>query len=436
MEKKKGFYLSSKKYFYSSETNTLLNGELAKHYEKYSDARKIQVEDFKIDTDSIRMGLTKIKQIIFESTQRCNLKCAYCTYESGEYLFGRQPGSSKSISFDTAKMSLKRLWEIIKDRDNRKLTIGFYGGEPLLNFGTIKKIVSYAKELLRNWSITFTMTTNATLLNQQIIGYLIENNFLTYVSLDGPQSNHDSKRVYPSGKGSFRKVMENLELIRNTNEEYYRERVYFSAVFSKDLSIENVIDFFSNNQLVKNNEARLGYVTSTDTSYYDKYPYDAEQFNRTMDKVFESIKAKKREGKELSSIEEDLCSQHNILLESLLNKRFNTLMGTCFYDSRLYVDAEGGFHICEKMNNKFQFGNAFDGFDYDKMAEITTQYIKLLENNCCHCEVRFICNKCYIHFAKNGTFQVTEEYCRKEKQAIKKKLEKAISFQQKGMNKL
>ena len=431
MKNKKGFYLSGKKYYYSAETNTLLNGELAEHFEKFSDAMEVQVEDFRIDTDSLRKGLQRIKQIIFESTQKCNLKCAYCTYESGEYFYSRQSGGSKSISFDTAKNSLLQLWKIIKDRDNRDLTIGFYGGEPLLNFETIKRIVSYAKELFRDWSIKYAMTTNATLLNRQIIGYIIKNNFLTYVSIDGPQTNHDSKRLQANGKGSFRKVMENLELIRNTNEEYYRERVYFSAVFSKDLPIADVVDFFNNDQLVKNNQARLGYVTSTDSTYYDRYPYDAEQLNRAIEMVFESIKEKKREGKELSSIEEALCGPDHFLLESLLNKKFNTLMGTCFFDSRLYVDADGGFHICEKMNSHFQFGNAFDGFNYDKMAEIATQYIELLENNCRGCEFRFLCNKCYIHFAKDGTFQVTEEYCRKEKQAIKKMMEKAISFQEK-----
>ena len=44
------------------------------------------------------------------------------------------------------------------------------------------------------------------------------------------------------------------------------------------------------------------------------------------------------------------------------------LMGACFYDSRLHVDAESGFHISEKMNPHFQLGNAYDGFEYDKMA--------------------------------------------------------------------
>jgi uncharacterized protein len=79
------------------------------------------------------------------------------------------------------------------------LTIGFYGGEPLLNFETIKRIVSYAKELYQNWSLTFTMTTNATLLDQQMIDYIIEKDFLIYVSLDGPRENHDSKRLQVNG---------------------------------------------------------------------------------------------------------------------------------------------------------------------------------------------------------------------------------------------
>jgi len=426
-----GIYLCDNKYYYCSDTNTLLNAELAELYKENSDERKINITDISVDIDSVRDNLKKVKQIIFEGTQKCNLQCAYCTYESGEYKYSRQPGSSKSLTFDTAKRSINHIWDIIKDRDNKELTIGFYGGEPLLNFGTIKKIVSYAKELLRGWSIKFTMTTNGTLLNRQTIDYIINENFLIHVSLDGPQQSHDSKRTFKNSKGSYHKVMENLSLLKSVDEKYYRDQVYFSVVYSKDLPFENLFHFFRNEELVNRNETKLGYVTSTDTSYYDKYPFDKELFDKSKERIFDSIKSKENEGKELLPIERAFCSQQHILKESLLRREFTTLMGTCFYDSRLYVDAVGGFHICEKINPRFQFGNAYDGFDFHKMVDITTQYVQLLKENCAQCEVRFICNKCYIHFAKDGSFQVSDEYCKKERLAIKKMLENTIYLQEK-----
>lgn len=48
------------------------------------------------------------------------------------------------------------------------------------------------------------MTTNGTLLNKEVIEYLVKNNFKITVSIDGPKEVHDRSRHFAdTDKGSF-----------------------------------------------------------------------------------------------------------------------------------------------------------------------------------------------------------------------------------------
>ena len=91
------------------------------------------------------------------------------------------------------------------------------------------------------------MTTNGTLMSEEIIYFLVENEIDLLISLDGPQSEHDKHRIYPSGKGSYQKVNSNLELIWNIDKTYYERHVRFNAVFTPLTNLYKVIEYFSQN---------------------------------------------------------------------------------------------------------------------------------------------------------------------------------------------
>ena len=98
------------------------------------------------------------------------------------------------MKWDVAKKAidfLKRAFP--KMQKNRH--IGFYGGEPLLNFELIERAVEYAKKLFGE-DMSFAITTNATLVNDKIAEYFAKNNFNIIISLDGPQEMHDAKSAY------------------------------------------------------------------------------------------------------------------------------------------------------------------------------------------------------------------------------------------------
>lgn len=116
---------------------------------------------------------TKMGQLILQVTQNCNLRCEYCVY-SGNY--ETRGHTNKKMDFQTAKKAIDFLAEHSKNRN--EVIIGFYGGEPLLEFSLMKQCVEYAEERLKGKKIEYSITTNATLLTDDVIKYFITNEFL------------------------------------------------------------------------------------------------------------------------------------------------------------------------------------------------------------------------------------------------------------------
>lgn len=87
-----------------------------------------------------------IAQMILQVTQQCNFRCAYCPYTLAE--FDSQRGhTSKTMTLSTAKAAVNFFAEHSSNQDD--VCIGFYGGEPLLEFELIKQIVSYSENVLQ-----------------------------------------------------------------------------------------------------------------------------------------------------------------------------------------------------------------------------------------------------------------------------------------------
>ncbi|WP_352422650.1 radical SAM protein [Proteiniphilum sp.] len=148
---------------------------------------------FNITPSMIRESFQNSRQLIFEVTSRCNLQCEYCGY--GELYNTRRLNPSKNMNFSLAKSMIDYLvpfWseESLK-HEYPKLFIGFYGGEPLVNFKLIKRTIDYINSISpkpkRN--ICYTMTTNATLLEKHM-EYLVDNKFKLLISLDGDEIAH------------------------------------------------------------------------------------------------------------------------------------------------------------------------------------------------------------------------------------------------------
>ena len=117
-------------------------------------------------TPFLQFNLTKnIKQFTIQVTQNCNLRCKYCTYD-GNYNYQRIH-SNKIMTLGI----MKKCVDFIMARSSgiAEISLGFYGGEPLLEIENIKKCVDYVKETYRGRSVRYVMTTNELFLMMKIL---------------------------------------------------------------------------------------------------------------------------------------------------------------------------------------------------------------------------------------------------------------------------
>ena len=103
------------------------------------------------------------------------------------------------------------------------------------------------------------MTTNGTLMTEEVIEFLVKHEFNLMISLDGDKKSHDINRRFKSGKGSFDVILKNLSRLKAYNEEYY-SRVMFNCVISFSSDLENIYRFYSEEELFKAGTVNFNYV--------------------------------------------------------------------------------------------------------------------------------------------------------------------------------
>lgn len=137
--------------------------------------------------------------------QACNLGCTYCYAQQGE--FG---GTAKNMPAETARRAVE--WLVENAEPGARLNLSFLGGEPLVNRPVLQATTRLAAHLAaqRGLAITFSITTNGTLVTAADGDFFEEFGFAVTVSLDGPREPHDRLRMYKGGQGSFDRIMSNL----------------------------------------------------------------------------------------------------------------------------------------------------------------------------------------------------------------------------------
>ena len=143
----------------------------------------------------------KMSQLVLQVTQSCNLVCGYCPYANKTEQPLQRDHTGKVMSFETARRAIDFLYEHSSDMNS--VNISFYGGEPLLNMDLIEKVVAYADRVFLGKTLHYNMTTNATLLDERNIDFIVKHGISVMVSLDGPKQIHNKNRKKIDGSGSF-----------------------------------------------------------------------------------------------------------------------------------------------------------------------------------------------------------------------------------------
>jgi uncharacterized protein len=169
--------------------------------------------------------------------QKCNLGCTYCYAQQGE--FG---GAARNMSLETATRAVE--WLIEGAPPGAKVNVAFLGGEPLANRQVLQETTKRGAALAasRNVVLTFSITTNGTLLTEGDADFFETFAFAVTVSLDGPRDTHDRLRMYRSGAGSFDRIMTNLQpLLSRQRQMQVSARV---TVTPANLMLRRTLDEF------------------------------------------------------------------------------------------------------------------------------------------------------------------------------------------------
>lgn len=143
----------------------------------------------------------------------CNLNCSYCFANKGKF-----DKPYEQMKLDDAKKAIVMVVNNLRRNKKRKMTIAFFGGEPLLSFEMIKNIVSFVKENFNDIQPLYRITTNGTLLTSSIVSYLENNPFEIMISIDGSKKQHDFFRKDIKGNGSYDKIKNNLKFFKDASK--------------------------------------------------------------------------------------------------------------------------------------------------------------------------------------------------------------------------
>ena len=136
-------------------------------------------------------------------TEECNLRCVECfVTKTPEKLRRMSPETLERVIHETIPYGAKD-----------QVTYHFFGGEPLLRFDHIKRAVEITEAAVAQGVMVppfYTITTNATLIDHEIIAFFVKHHFRVGVSIDGPKEMNDKLRIYIDGRGSFDQIKANF----------------------------------------------------------------------------------------------------------------------------------------------------------------------------------------------------------------------------------
>lgn len=358
----------------------------------------------RLSSQMVENQIYNLNHVLFQVTSDCNLQCKYCCY--GEFYKDSSSEVGKELSFEQAKNVIDYLIPYWNSNisHNSKIVIGFYGGEPLVNFELIEEIVEYVKGLkLENKSFfTFNMTTNAFLLDKYM-DYLVENKFSLLISLDGDKM-HDYLRVDKGGHPTFDRVYRNVKELQFLHYDYFKSNVEFNSLLNNRSTPEEIYSF-----IVKEfgKVPMIGEISTNalkDELFADFMkiykPYEESDELRT--KMSSKSLLNKKVG---FFFYYHLLNSYRQYYELLLNsKRGNVKIptGTCLpFWKKMFVAATGNIYACERIGFEYTLGYVDKqsvNIDFEYISELYNQFYNNIMNQCSNCYLANYCSECLFQF--------------------------------------
>ena len=180
-----------------------------------------------------------VKALCLHVSHACNLTCAYCFAGQGKF-----HGERALMSYEVGKQALDFL--VANSGTRRNLEVDFFGGEPLLNWDVVKRLVAYARSIEKEHgkNFRFTLTTNGMLIDDDVIDFANREMSNVVLSLDGRKEIHDRYRVDAAGRGSWDVIVPKFQKLvaARGGKNYYMRGTFTHANPDFLRDIETMLD--------------------------------------------------------------------------------------------------------------------------------------------------------------------------------------------------
>lgn len=358
-------------------------------------------EQPKLDMPRKRIPLTTL---VLNVTSKCNLSCKYC-YEYGEDRIVESTSKPRFMDEATARQSVDFMFSEAGDAPRVHLT--FFGGETLLNFKVLQSALAYAQQRARETGkeVDASLTTNATLLRDEIIDWLAENNIGVTVSMDGDRDRQDAQRVFSNGMGSYDVVAPKVkELLRRHRRRPIGARVTLTK------------DNLEVREIYRHLKEELGFyevgfapvTTSWQRDYAigdEGFDYMLAQFKALAQDYLETSLSGRHHG--FSNARDTIEEIHKGMAKAYPCGAGLGLMG---------VATDGDVALCHRFagSDQHKLGTVFDGVDHSRQDDYLRRHHIDNKTDCSVCWARSLCaGGCYheAHTRYGSTEHANLHYC-------------------------
>ena len=360
-----------------------------------------------------------IKALCLNVIHGCNLRCKYCFADEGEY-----NGHKGVMYLETAK---KAIDYVVKRSGPRKnIEIDLFGGEPTLIMDTIKEIIKYARENEKKWNknIRFTMTTNSTLLDDEMMEYMDKEMGNIILSLDGRKEVNDKVRIKPDGSGSYDDILPNIK--KMISKRTKGKTFYVRGTFTR----ENT-DFYNDVKAMLNEgfrEISIEPVVLPDGNPMAIREEDLPEIFANYDKLYDEMLRRKKENDEFTFYHFNIDIQGGPCV-------YKRISGCGAGFEYVAITPQGDVYPCHQFvgHEEYKLGNIYDDtFDKELSRKFKESHI-YNKPKCRECWARFYCSGgCQannINF--NGDMRIPYEIgCKMQK----KRIECAIALKAQDLN--
>ncbi len=328
--------------------------------------------------------------VVLNVNTGCNLSCTYCYKEDLA-----TPAHGRKMAYDTAIKSIEMLLE--ESPDQPRYNVVFFGGEPLTRMDLIREVVAYCEPRFERHGalVDFTLTTNATLLDEALVDWLNAHRFGLTVSMDGPKALHDRNRLTVGGHGTYDVVRRKVEMLL---ARYTARPVGCRVTLTRGVTdVERIFDHLQGE--IGFHEVGFGPVTSGEIN----------TFNLPPDELAEAFAGLKRLGMRyldhaLRGRNLGFGNMHQLLTDMHEGNRKQLPCGAGV--GLLAVDGDGGLNLCHRFTGSSMplFGDVDRGIDRPRLAAFIEKRMDRSGTGCQTCRIRNICSGgCYHEsYAKYG----------------------------------